>query len=227
MYMYICVIYPIVDPLVHTIFFASVFLDILFILFQLVVFSIWIFHEVTSWGYFASPSCCVARCIKTTHVGLHGFLGLLFNVGSNEMRWHFVCGIWRRIWCCFIPVSLLFEDRVLRCSETCKAQPLFIQTFEKRGLLLSLSAAAIGQSGKMLNYRWQRKGLFTSTRFQPWPEGIPICLGTHILVKRMDPWICHNSLPKSFSKVCDSSDSTGFCFCWSLRCYIPDAQCSC
>ena len=42
--------------------------------------------EVNSWGYFASPSCCVARCIKTTHVGLHGFLGL-FNVGSNEMRW--------------------------------------------------------------------------------------------------------------------------------------------
>ena len=43
--------------------------------------------EVNSWGYFASPSCCVARCIKTTHVGLHGFLGFLFNVGSNEMRW--------------------------------------------------------------------------------------------------------------------------------------------
>ena len=91
-----------------------------------------------------------------------------------------------------------------------KAQPLFIQTFEKRGLLLFLPAAAIGQSGTMLNYRWQRKGLFTSTRFQPWPEWFPICLGFPTsCFKRMDRWICHSPLPKSFLKVHDSSDSTG------------------
>ena len=141
------------------------------------------------------------------------FLGIFIQRGQ---QWDavtavtFVWGGWGRIWCCFIPVALQFEDRVLRCSETCKAQPLFIQTFEKRGLLLFLPAAAIGQSGTMLNYRWQRKGLFTSTRFQPWPEWFPICLGFPTsCFKRMDRWICHSPLPKSFLKVHDSSDSTG------------------
>lgn len=185
--------YLIVDPLVHTIFLASVFLDILFILFQLVVFSICVSLQVcgdefSTRGYFASPSCCVARCIKATHVGLHGFLGFLFNVGSNEMRWHFVCGIWRRIWCCFIPVALLFEDRVLRLA---KHNHFFIQTFEKRGLLLSLPAAAIGQSGTMLNYRWQRKGLFTSTRFLLMTWGNSHLPGNQHLGQKNGPFTVH------------------------------------
>ena len=87
---------------------------------------------------------------------------------------------------CFTAVSHPLEGRVLTCSETCRAQPLFIQTFEKRGLLLSLPAAAIGQSGTMLNYRWQRKD-FTSTRFQPWPDDSHLSGEPTSCFKRMDP----------------------------------------